>query len=73
MMYTSPVQSRPIIELAINNMLKTGLLFVWIEAIFSGGLGAVFSVLAQLFAGMDDSYTLGNLWFLGALSGLINS
>lgn len=33
MMYTSPVQSRPIIELAINNMLKTGLLFVWIEAI----------------------------------------
>ncbi|CAI6272010.1 hypothetical protein NRS6120_10740 [Bacillus subtilis] len=40
--------------------------------IFSGGLGAVFSVLAQLFAGIDDSYTLGNLRFLGALSGLIN-
>ncbi len=34
--------------------------------IFSGGLGAVFSVLAQLFAVIDDSYTLGNLWFLGA-------
>lgn len=32
MMYIRPVPSRPIIELVINNMLKTGLLFVWIEA-----------------------------------------
>lgn len=32
MMYTRPVPSRPITELVINNMLKTGLLFVWIEA-----------------------------------------
>ncbi|MCY8199199.1 hypothetical protein MOC25_05780 [Bacillus subtilis] len=39
--------------------------------IFSGGLGAVFSVLAQLFAVLDYSYTLGNLWFLGALAGII--
>lgn len=31
--------------------------------IFSGGLGAVFSVLAQLFAGIDDSYTLETYGF----------
>ncbi|MES5398170.1 hypothetical protein RI119_18500 [Bacillus amyloliquefaciens] len=39
--------------------------------VFSGVLGVFFSVLAQLFAVIDDSYTLGNIWFLGVLAGII--
>ncbi|MEC3651430.1 hypothetical protein P9120_10190 [Bacillus subtilis] len=38
--------------------------------IFSGGLGAVFSVLAQLFAVIDDSY-FGELMVFSALAGII--
>ncbi|MEC3664984.1 hypothetical protein [Bacillus subtilis] len=39
--------------------------------IFSGVLGVLFSVLAQLFAVIDDSYTVGNIWFVGVLAGIL--
>ncbi|MEX3914379.1 hypothetical protein AB4672_21640 [Bacillus paralicheniformis] len=39
--------------------------------VFSGILGVFFAVLAQLFAIIDDSYTLGNIWFLGVLAGIL--
>ncbi|AYK76647.1 hypothetical protein P8807_03940 [Bacillus subtilis] len=39
--------------------------------VFSGILGLIFAVLAQLFAVTDDSYTLGDIWFLGVLAGIL--
>ncbi|GLI90626.1 hypothetical protein [Bacillus subtilis] len=39
--------------------------------IFSGVLGVFFSVLAQLFAVIDDSFTVGNIWFVGVLAGIL--
>ncbi|MEC5423808.1 hypothetical protein QGM71_09925 [Virgibacillus sp. C22-A2] len=40
-------------------------------AILGGVLGVVLSLLAQLFALIDDSYTFGNIGFLGIFSGVL--
>lgn len=41
------------------------------SAMLGGALGILISVIAQLFAVVDDSYTIGNIGFLGMLSGVI--
>lgn len=40
-------------------------------ALIGGILGFLISLLAQLFAVIDDSYTFGNIGILGMLSGMI--
>ncbi|MBY7142951.1 hypothetical protein KFZ56_07740 [Virgibacillus sp. NKC19-3] len=40
-------------------------------AILGGVLGVVISLATQLFAVIDDSYTIGNSGLLGALAGVI--
>ncbi|SNZ10146.1 hypothetical protein SAMN05421503_1559 [Terribacillus aidingensis] len=40
-------------------------------ALTGGILGFLISLAAQLFAVIDDSYTFGNIGFLGMLSGII--
>jgi hypothetical protein len=40
-------------------------------ALTGGILGLLISLAAQLFAVIDDSYTFGNIGFLGVLSGII--
>ncbi|SET14690.1 hypothetical protein SAMN05216389_10642 [Oceanobacillus limi] len=40
-------------------------------ATLSGVLGIVISLFCQLFAIIDDSYTFGNIGFLGVISGVI--
>ncbi|APC48844.1 hypothetical protein [Virgibacillus halodenitrificans] len=40
-------------------------------AMLGGLLGIIISLTAQLFAIIDDSYTFGNIGFLGVLSGII--
>ncbi|UJL47479.1 hypothetical protein KFZ58_06275 [Virgibacillus sp. NKC19-16] len=40
-------------------------------AILGGVLGIVISLAAQLFAVMDNAYTIGNIGLLGALAGVI--
>ena len=40
-------------------------------ALIGGILGLLISVIAQLFAVIDDSYTFGNIGFLGMLSGIV--
>jgi hypothetical protein len=40
-------------------------------ALIGGILGLLVSLVAQLFAVIDDSYTFGNIGFLGMLSGII--
>ncbi|QXE03241.1 hypothetical protein [Terribacillus sp. DMT04] len=39
-------------------------------ALIGGMLGLLVSLAAQLFAVIDDSYTFGNIGFLGMLSGI---
>ncbi|HFR4168331.1 hypothetical protein [Bacillus cereus] len=34
-------------------------------------LGLIITLIAQLFAIIDDSYTFGNIWFLGVLSSVV--
>lgn len=34
-------------------------------------LGLIITLIAQLFAIIDDSYTFGNIWFLGVLSSIV--
>ncbi|WP_102027729.1 hypothetical protein [Salirhabdus sp. Marseille-P4669] len=40
-------------------------------AIVGGVVGIVISLFCQLFAIIDDSYTFGNIGFLGVISGII--
>jgi hypothetical protein len=40
-------------------------------AITGGILGVIFPLFAQLFAVIDDSYTFGNIGFLGIISGVL--
>ncbi|WP_077309410.1 hypothetical protein [Terribacillus halophilus] len=40
-------------------------------ALIGGIIGLLFSIIAQLLAVTDDSYTFGNIWFLGVFSGII--
>ncbi|WP_102707063.1 hypothetical protein [Terribacillus saccharophilus] len=40
-------------------------------ALIGGIVGLLFSIIAQLFAVIDDSYTFGNIWFLGVFSGIV--
>ncbi|PAD34245.1 hypothetical protein [Terribacillus saccharophilus] len=40
-------------------------------AITGGVLGLIISLLAQLFAVVDDSYTFGNFGLLGIISGIV--
>lgn len=42
-----------------------------IVALIGGILGLLISIVAQLFAVIDDSYTFGNIGFLGMLSGIV--
>lgn len=37
----------------------------------AGILTILISIAAQLLAFIDDSYTIGNIWFLGVLSGIL--
>ncbi|PAD36663.1 hypothetical protein [Terribacillus saccharophilus] len=39
-------------------------------ALIGGIIGLLFSIIAQLFAVIDDSYTFGNIGFLGMISGI---
>ncbi|PFG05291.1 hypothetical protein [Bacillus sp. es.034] len=40
-------------------------------AITGGLLGIILPLFAQLFAMIDDSYTFGNIGFLGVISGIV--
>ena len=40
-------------------------------ALIGGIVGLLFSIIAQLFAVIDDSYTFGNIGFLGVFSGIV--
>lgn len=40
-------------------------------ALIGGIIGLLFSIIAQLFAVIDDSYTFGNIGFLGVFSGVV--
>lgn len=40
-------------------------------AMLGGVLGVVISLAAQLFAVIDDAYTIGNIGFLGTLGGVV--
>ncbi|MFP7477477.1 hypothetical protein [Terribacillus saccharophilus] len=40
-------------------------------ALIGGIIGLLFSIIAQLFAVIDDSYTFGNIGFLGMISGIV--
>lgn len=39
--------------------------------VIAGILTIIISIAAQLLAIIDDSYTMGNIWFLGVLSGIL--
>ena len=41
-------------------------------ATIGGVLGILISITAQLFAVIDDSYTFGNIWFLGVFAGMLS-
>lgn len=42
-----------------------------IVTLIAGLLTIIISLAAQLFAFIDDSYSIGNIWFLGLASGVL--